>query len=164
LTALVENHGAGVFRYLRSLVGDADLARDLAQDTFLKLHAHADKAGAALFFTVARSCALDHLRRQRVRRGRETAAGEPLLAAAPAPASDRPDRNLENRELRDDLLAALATLPEDQRSVFHLSEIEGLSYAEIAGILAVSPGTIASRKHHAVRKLREELRRRGHGV
>lgn len=81
-----------------------------------------------------------------------------------APELRRPDRALENRQLRDDLLAALSTLPEDQRSVFHLSEIEGLSYAEIAAILAVSPGTIASRKHHAVRRLREFLRRRGHGA
>jgi RNA polymerase sigma factor (sigma-70 family) len=164
LAALVESHGAGVVRYLRSLVGDGDLARDLAQDTFLKLHAHADGAGAALVFTVARSCALDHLRRQKVRRGHEVTDAESLAAAAPAPERYRPDRDLENRQLRDDLLAALATLPEDQRSVFHLSEIEGLAYAEIAAILEVSPGTIASRKHHAVRRLREYLRRRGHGA
>ena len=164
LAALVESHAAGIFRYLRSMVGDADVARDLAQETFLKLHAHAGGAGAALVFTVARSCALDHLRRQRVRRGHETAAAEQLVSAAPAPESCRPDRDLENRQLRDDLLAALAILPEDQRSVFHLSEIEGLSYREIGVILEVSPGTIASRKHHAVRKLRESLRRRGHGA
>lgn len=82
----------------------------------------------------------------------------------PAAPTSRPDHDLENRQLRADLLAALASLPEDQRSVFHLSEIEGLSYAEIAAVLDVPCGTIASRKHHAVRRLREQLRRRGHGA
>ena len=77
---------------------------------------------------------------------------------------ERPDRALEAAEFRADLLSALGLLPEEQRSVFHLSEIEGLSYAEIAQVLKLSPGTIASRKHHAVRKLREQLRRRGHGA
>ncbi len=164
LTTLVEQHGAGVFRYLRSLVGDPEIARDLAQDTFVRLHAHAGVATAALVFTAARSCALDHLRRRRVRRGRETTADDESVETAAGPERQRPDRDFENRALRDDLTAALAALPEDQRSVFHLSEIEELSYAEIAAILAVSPGTIASRKHHAVRKLRDYLRRRGHGA
>ncbi len=63
-----------------------------------------------------------------------------------------------------DLLEALAGLPEDQRTVFHLSEIEGLSYEEISTVLEVRPGTIASRKHHAVLKLRNTLRRCGHGA
>jgi len=164
LAALADRYAAGVYRYLRSLVGDPETARDLVHDTFLKLRGHVRDAGAALVFTVARSCALDHLRRRRVRNAHETTASESLLATTRAPAGDEPDRALANRELCEDLLAALALLSEDQRSVFHLSEIEGLTYAEIAAILAVSPGTIASRKHHAVRRLRDELRRRGHGA
>ncbi|MFO7653190.1 MAG: RNA polymerase sigma factor [Candidatus Krumholzibacteriia bacterium] len=162
LAALAETHAAGVLRYLRSLVGDGETARDLLQETFLRLHGRADGAGAALVYTVARSCAIDHLRRRKVRALREVP--DETASATAVAAAGRPDRDLETRELRADLLAALAILPEDQRSVFHLSEIEGLSYAEIATIVGVSPGTIASRKHHAVRKLRDELRRRGHGA
>ena len=45
LDGLARDHAAAVFRFLRSLVGDADLARDLVQDTFLKLHRHAHEAG-----------------------------------------------------------------------------------------------------------------------
>lgn len=164
LSALVAQHAAGVLRYLRSLVGDPDVAQDLLQETFLRLHARANGAGAALVFTVARSCAIDHVRRRQVRARREVPADAAADETSTARAGQRPDRDLENSQLRDDLLAALATLPEDQRSVFHLSEIEGLTYAEIAAIVGVSPGTIASRKHHAVRKLRDELRRRGHGA
>lgn len=164
LTALVAAHAAGVQRYLRALTGDAEVARDLVQETFLKLDAHAETASSALVFTVARSCALDHLRRRRVRGRHERPVTERDVDAATATAGSRPDRVLENGQLDHDLRAALAALPEDQRSAFHLSEIEGLTYAEIAAILGVSPGTIASRKHHAVRKLREHLERLGHGI
>lgn len=164
MTALVAAHAAGVQRYLRVLTGDAELARELAQETFLKLNAHAEAAGSALIFTIARSCALDHWRRQRVRAGHERPATARDVADAPSATGARPDRAFETRQLGDDLRAALAALPEDQRSAFHLSEIEGLTYAEIASILGISAGTIASRKHHAVRKLREYLERLGHGL
>ena len=74
----------------------------------------------------------------------------------------RPDRTLENGQFRRDLAAILAALPEGQRTAFHFSEIEGMTYEAIARLLQVSPGTIASRKHHAMRKLRDQLRRLGH--
>jgi len=164
LAALAERHAAGVFRYLRSLVGDGETARDLLQDTFLRLRPHAADAGPGLVFTAARTCALDHLRRRKSRNAVETGLDDHTLESTAASSSQRPDRATENAELRVALLAALASLPVDQREVFHLSEIEGLQYAEIAEILGVSPGTIASRKHHAVRKLRDQLRRRGHGA
>ena len=164
LAELAQRHAAGVFRYLRSMVGDAEAARDLVQDTFLRLRGQADGAGPGLVFTAARTCALDHLRRRKTRRAVETALDDRIVEIVPSRRADWPDRDAENAELRADLLDALAALPEDQRSVFHLSEIEGLRYDEIAAVLGVSPGTIASRKHHAVRKLRDLLRRRGHGA
>ena len=163
LARLVADHGSGVFRYLRSLVGDEETARDLVQDSFLKLEPRAAEAGRALVYTVARNIAIDHLRRQHTRNRHTSRADFQIVAEQVGSERERPDRVLENTTLRRDLLAALAQLPEDQRSVFHLSEIEGLAYADIASILAVSPGTIASRKHHAVRKLRTLLRSHGHG-
>ena len=162
LDGLARDHAAAVFRFLRSLVGDADLARDLVQDTFLKLHRHAHEAGPGLVFSVARSCALDHQRRQRTRRGHEGASDDGEWLDVPAAATARPDRALADRELQRDLLAGLATLTEDQRTVFHLSEIENRPYTEIATVLGVPAGTIASRKHHAVRRLRDYLERLGY--
>jgi RNA polymerase sigma-70 factor (ECF subfamily) len=164
LAALAQRHAAGVFRYLRALLGDGNAARDLTQDTFLRLRASADEAGPGLVFAAARSCALDHLRRRKVRERVEGEWDDRVEATAASKPAERPDRVLEDAESRADFLRALGQLPEIQRSVFHLSEIEGLSYAEIARVLQLSPGTIASRKHHAVRKLRELLRRRGHGT
>ncbi len=161
---LARQYSPGVFRFLRSMVGDEDTARDLVQDTFLKLRPHADKAGKALVFTIARSCALDYFRRSRTRQNHEITSPADFLNQHPAKSQDWPDSHMKIQSLRQDLVQSLGQLPEDQRTVFHLSEIEGLSYAEIATVLDVSPGTIASRKHHAVSKLRTTLRRRGHGA
>lgn len=163
LEALIREHSASVFRYLRSMTGDEDTALDVLQNTFLKLGPYGDDAGRALVFTVARSCALDFLRHQQVRIRRETSVEVERLIQFPGRPQDSPEHQFDTKLLRQDLLEALSDLPEDQRSVFHLSEIEGLSYEEISTVLEVSPGTIASRKHHAVLKLRNTLRRCGHG-
>jgi RNA polymerase sigma-70 factor, ECF subfamily len=159
---LARDHAAAAFRFLRSLVGDGETARDLLQDTFVRLAPHAANAGPGLVFATARSCAVDHLRSRRTRGRFERRIEREVVEARPAPTELGPDRALEDREFQRDLLVALAALPEDQRTVFHLSEVEGRSYAEIAEVLGVPAGTIASRKHHAVRKLREQLRRLGH--
>lgn len=164
LDLLIQEHSAGVFRYLRSVVGNEDTARDLLQDTFLKLNPSAADAGKALVYTVARSCALDHLRRLHTQQNHAMQTRSEYQNQQPNNPMDRPDNDFDTKALRQDLLTALSHLPEDQRTVFHLSEIEGLPYADIAQVLDVSPGTIASRKHHAVLKLRNTLRRRGHGA
>lgn len=164
LGKLVEQHAAGVFRFLRSLLGDEEVAGDLTQDTFLRLREFAADAGAGLVFAAARSCALDHMRRRKLRERVESPWDDSLAARTVSDPAQQPDHILQETEFRADLLLALGKLPEEQRSVFHLSEIEGLSYAEIAQVLKLEPGTIASRKHYAVRKLRELLRRRGHGA
>ena len=164
LESLIQEHSASVFRYLRSMTGDEDAAHDVLQDTFLKLGPYGDEAGRALVFTAARSCALDYLRRRQTRNRRETPVEAERLIQFPGRRQDSPEHHLHNKRLRQDLLEALAGLPEDQRTVFHLSEIEGLSYEEISTVLEVRPGTIASRKHHAVLKLRNTLRRCGHGA
>jgi RNA polymerase sigma-70 factor (ECF subfamily) len=157
LAQLVQLHAAGVLRYLRSLLRDEEIARDLLQETFLKLEPRAATAGRPLVYAVARSCAIDHLRRLRTRRRHEAVVEPERLSRQAAKERERPDARLAAKELRGELLRALAKLPETQRSVFHLSEIEGFSYAEIAQTLGLSPGTVASRKYHAVRKLRSHL-------
>lgn len=65
-------------------------------------------------------------------------------------------------EARLDLMHHLAKLPEDQRTILILREIEGLRYAQIAGLLNLPAGTVESRLHRARTALREILRLGGH--
>ena len=111
--------------------------------------------GEAYVFTTARNAFLDAWRRRRSeQRKRENAAAEPDAAAgtwcADAGAAS-PHRTTERNQLRTDLQAALERLPEDQRTVFLLSEVEGLKYEQIAEVMDIPAGTVASRKHHAAR-------------
>lgn len=162
--ALVDRDLDRVWRYLRSLLRDADLARDVTHETFLKLRAVIEREGRlrpAYVFAAARNAALSHLRRTKTQR-RHVVPLDPETRDVPDSAT--PASELDRAELRSALDAALATLDETHRSVFLLSEVEGLRYEEIAAVLDVPPGTVASRKHHATLELRRELERTGHAL
>lgn len=161
---LVDRYLDRVYRYLRNLTRSEDAARDAAHEAFIKLRERlqqGEQPQEAYVFATARNTALSHWRaaRNEVRK-RETAAGIWCGAASgPVPGGD-----LEQTELRSGLVAALDRLPEDQRSVFLLSTVEGLKYAQIAEIMNIPAGTVGSRKNAALRTLREELKRTGHAL
>ena len=71
--------------------------------------------------------------------------------------AERPDESLERQQLGELIQAGIATLPDDQRTVVVLSDIEGLSYDEIAAVTSVSLGTVKSRLSRARAKLRDYL-------
>ncbi len=165
---LVDDHLDRVFRFLMSLIRDREVAADLTQDTFLKLQQAMDagrEPNEAYVLASARNMAISWLRRRDLERTHmEVLPPEALEPTADADRSASPDRAYEAGELRQGLETAMAALPEDLRTVFHLSEIEELSYAEIAEVVGCPEGTVASRKHLAVRKLREHLKRSGHAL
>lgn len=168
---LVDRYLDRVYRYLRNLTRDQEAARELAHETFLNLRGQLDAGKSpseAYVFTTARNAALSAWRQRRnENRKMEKAAAEKDRAGGiwrADPATTSPTRNLERLELRQGLQVALANLPEDQQSVFLLSEVEGLKYAEIAEIMDIPAGTVASRKNSAARALRAELERMGHAL
>ena len=73
-------------------------------------------------------------------------------------AGSSPELALRRQEEKEILLNALGRLPEDQRLVVTLFDLEGLSQKEIAALLEVPVGTVMSRLHYARRKLRDMLR------
>jgi RNA polymerase sigma-70 factor (ECF subfamily) len=73
--------------------------------------------------------------------------------------SPRPDELLEHKQLRQVLDAILETLPDAQREVFVLSEIEGMSGPEVAAALDLPLGTVASRLHRARERYQAEVGR-----
>jgi RNA polymerase sigma-70 factor (ECF subfamily) len=68
-----------------------------------------------------------------------------------------PAGSLETKELREQIVKAVARLPADQRAALTLREIDGFSYQEIARIMKCSIGTVMSRLYAARQKLQQLL-------
>jgi RNA polymerase sigma-70 factor (ECF subfamily) len=150
--AIVDRHQRRVLNLLLFLCGDRETARDLTQECFLRLLRAAPRweprARLTTYVTtIARRLAMDAGAKAWERR-------EPL-ETEPASADPGPDVVAERRELAGRLAAVLAQLPDEDREVLVLSEAGGLKYREIAEMLAVPEGTVASRKSRAVRRVRE---------
>jgi len=144
-------------RYASGFLGSSDAAEDAAQEAFVRLWKHRNKWSAteslrAYLYRILRNYILDERRAQRVRsRWRERA----LLRKPHGPMT--PVEYLEHGELSDAVSTALADLPPRRREVFTLARFHGLSYAEIAEAMDVSPQTVANQMSAALSTLRERL-------
>jgi RNA polymerase sigma-70 factor (ECF subfamily) len=141
------DHQAGVFRYLRRVVGAPEAARDLTQEVFLRVSRagvpESDATGRrAWVFRIARNLALNH-----VRDGHRRPATVDL-AEATVPAT---------QELSVALSRAIAALPALDRDIFLLREAAGLRYDEIAGACDITESTVRTRLHQARQALRGSL-------
>ena len=143
-------------RYATRLLGDADRARDVVQDTFVRLMAQPagaiDGHAVEWLFTVCRHRALDVLRKEsRVKRFDEGQA-ERVSAGEP-----RPGRSLEHEETRAQILALVDRLPRNQQEVVRLRFQNGFSYKEISRITDLSVSNVGFLIHTAVHRLRTEF-------
>jgi len=141
------DHQAGVFRYLRRIVGGMDAARDLTQEVFLRV----SRAGVpettavgrrAWVFKIARNLALNHVR-DGLRRPVVVEVVEPVVPGT--------------QELAVALSHAIDTLPPLDRDIFLLRETAGLRYEEIAAACEVTESTVRTRLHEARQALRARL-------
>lgn len=151
-TALVTDFRTRAFAFLLQMVGNREDAMDLLQDGFLKLHTKwhlrdPSRPFAPWMYQVFRNLAIDHLRKRSRRKVYEL---DPDRHAA----SSGRSRPL----LKIQLWKAVNELPAEQREVFILRELHGLSYAEIGEVTHASPSTVTTRLHHARQKLRRQLR------
>jgi predicted RNA polymerase sigma factor len=71
-----------------------------------------------------------------------------------------PGKDLERKQLREKIMAAMDELPEDQKQIIVLREIDGMSYKEIAEVLDIPEGTVMSRLFYARKKLQAASRTR----
>jgi RNA polymerase sigma-70 factor (ECF subfamily) len=169
---LLRRHQRGVIHFFHGLAWDHHRAEDLAQETFVRVfrsrEAYEPKARfQAWLYRIARNLWVDTMRRAALR-PRETsldrpAGGEasPPLAGALAARAVGPDHEAEFRETCELLQRGIAALPEEQRVVFHLGETLGLPYAEVSQMLDIPVGTVKSRMHAAMLRLRAVLRSGG---
>lgn len=150
---LAESAGA-VRRYAFGLCGDWHLAQDVSQEALLRAWRGRERfAGRSVLrtwlFTIARNCWLDVLRRRRP-------AAE-LKESAMADASANPASLAQRSELAEAVRRAVEQLPPEQREALALRESQGLSFAEVAGVLGVPVPTAKSRVRYALLKLARDL-------
>ncbi|MEI6083591.1 MAG: RNA polymerase sigma factor [Verrucomicrobiota bacterium] len=149
---LVRRYQRPVVNFCYRLLTNATDADDIAQETFVRLHQQRakidpDKKLATWLFAVARNACLDRLRY------RHRHPTEPL-DTAPEPVAPA----MADKEIGEQIAAAVAQLPDDQRTALVLAEYHDQSYAEIAAVMKCSEKSVESRLYRAKQALRVSLR------
>lgn len=162
---LVERTQDRLYNAVCRLVGNEQDAEDIAQEVFVKAFKNiAQFRGRSLFTTWLYGIMLNSVRSFWRAGGRRpalslNAAGDDDGRALPDPpaSGDGPARSSERREQVEAVQAALAALDAQAREIVVLRDIQGLTYDELAEILALPPGTVKSRLHRARMALKDEL-------
>lgn len=156
LSRLFDRYRVRLFGFLYRLLGDRGAAEDLLGETFLRVYrGRASFRGGAGFaawaYRIARNLAIQELRHRAV----VQRAGDQLRAERIG--TEGPADDLEREELRAAVVAALASLPEEQRSAAILREYEGMDYRQIAVVLGCTEQAARARTYRARLALRAAL-------
>lgn len=153
---LVCIHAQGVINVIFRMCGNAQIAEDAAQETFIRAWSHlgsfrADSSLRNWLYRIALNTATDMLRREK-----RTLPGDvdDFQLVDPQLGPEGIYLQVEQTEL---VQAAIQSLPDASRAVLVLKEYEGLSYREIADALDIPIGTVMSRLNYARRVLKEKL-------
>ena len=165
---LVVRHQRRVYAVALGIVKDRDLAWDVSQEAFLRVHQHLSEFRDESSFStwihrITGRVAIDVLRKERPSRRSDVAdVPEPVLQdAAPGVLSTAlgtdPQETMLRRELSGRITEALGQLPDLHRAILVLREMDGLSYEELADRLSIPRGTVMSRLFHARKKMQALL-------
>lgn len=157
VAAAVSRHQAPLLRYAaRLLHGDADRARDVVQDTFVRLlaqpRAEVEGHEAEWLFTVCRHRAFDYLRKEGRVRLFEEGQAERIAADLPRPGSE-----VEHAESQAAVLRLIEKLPPNQQEVVRLKFQNGFSYKEISRITSLSVTNVGFLLHTAIARMRKDM-------
>ncbi|MGA2619371.1 MAG: sigma-70 family RNA polymerase sigma factor [Thermoguttaceae bacterium] len=168
---LVYRYERELYGYLRNYLGDAEMAEDVFQQTFLQIHLKCDQFEPERklrpwLYAVATNQAIDYQRRQvrhRMASLDRRMGGKPgdeatgPLAEVFGSCEPGPVEESEFSEQRETIRRAVDDLPEQTKQVVLLVYFQGLKYREAADILAIPVGTVKSRLHTAIQKLGHTL-------
>jgi len=151
---LVHRYREGVINVVYRIIGDADRAEDVAQDTFMrawqKLPSYQPRSPFRNWlYRIATNLTMDMVRREK-----ETLDVDALPLAS---ANKSLESAIEEKERAESVQEAILALPPACRSVLVLREYEGFSYQEIADTLSIPKGTVMSRLSYARKRLFELL-------
>ncbi|MGB2985653.1 MAG: sigma-70 family RNA polymerase sigma factor [Phycisphaerae bacterium] len=156
MQTILDHYERPLTRYAARITGNIELARDVVQETFLRLcsedPAEVDGHLAQWLYTVCRSRALDVRRKESRMHGLAKAvtnvSGDP---------EDDPARIVEGQERTGRVLQVLALLPGNQQEVIRLRFQSDLSYKEIASVMSLSVSNVGYLIHTAIKSIRERL-------
>ena len=157
LESLFRNHFKGLCQFAIGYVKDQEAAREIVQDSFVSLWMKRDsidlsKPVKTYLSTTVRNKCLNYLRDTRKFSG-ELLELENLGEESPFDQSDK----LVEKDIRDQIDAAIGELPEKCREVFILNRFENLKYQQIADKLGISVKTVETQMSKALRHLRIRL-------
>ncbi len=167
--ALVRRYSERAYRAAYRVVRDSDMAEEVLQEALIKAYRGLERFELrSSFYTwlyrIVVNLALD--RRRRAKRAPQLEWDDRVAREADPravmPSSTDPELASRRSEVCELVSLGIQELPDGQREVLLLREVEGLSYEEIAQSMQISKGTVMSRLHYARKKMVVFLR--GHGV
>ncbi|WP_255539676.1 RNA polymerase sigma factor [Longitalea luteola] len=146
-----------LFLFAKSLVGDAEEARDIVTDSFIKLWSHETSFSnmthlQVYLYKIIRNSCIDYLRRDKLRIKIET-----QLSKAEIIHENVIERKYQEAELVTMLYERINQLPERMRQVFKLTYLDGYSRTEVAQMLNLSENTIRNTNAAAMKAIRLTL-------
>jgi RNA polymerase sigma-70 factor (ECF subfamily) len=155
--AAVDRFSGPLTRYAQVITGDLEPARDVVQDTFIRLceqkPERVDPYLAQWLFTVCRNRALDVQRKQSRMNPLNEVEMNSQVSPDPSPAAQA-----ERRETDGEVVGLLARLPRDQQEVVRLKFQNGLSYREISEVTQLSVSNVGFLIHTAIKTLRQQMK------
>jgi RNA polymerase sigma-70 factor, ECF subfamily len=155
-STLYERHRRPLYVFAARMLGSAEAAGDLVQDTFLGIYERRHELQSlrsfrGWLFTAGRNRCLTLLRQQKTR-------GRLATGMDPGPQTDEPATTLESEEESRLVRRALTEMPPEHREVLVLREYQELSYREIAEVTGASESAVKTRLFRARQALAGKLR------
>jgi RNA polymerase sigma-70 factor (ECF subfamily) len=164
--ALLGRYRGPIFNFLLRSVRDRGRAEELYQDVWMKVIERCDEfRGDAKFstwlYTIARNLSIDHQRKMKFRGHASLDASEPRSGQAIGERVSNFGPSTEQLAIggvvRERIARAVEALPEEQREVFLLRQLQGLAFREISEVVGVPANTVKSRMRYALERLRHTL-------
>lgn len=161
---LVRDNQDNVYKLILSIVHNEEDAKDLAQETFIKVYTsissfNGSSSVSTWIYRIGYNTALDFCRKnKRVPESKSLDDDEDNQVKFVSEHEDKqPENILVKQEMLKDVEAALEKLPEDQRRVIELRDRHGFSYEEICDITGQREGTVKSRINRARKNMKKFL-------
>lgn len=172
---LVRRYQNRIYNAAYRMLGNREEAEEVVQDTFLKMHQslvsfRKQSTFAAWLFKISHNLSIDRLRTKKRRSNYQMVSFNPMSTLGSDAEDDKgqvvqqiadeksdPDKLIDLSEQSQVIQESLNKLPESQRSVLVLFDIEGFSYQEVSQIVGVNIGTVRSRLYYGRLKLKEIL-------